>query len=58
MRGKKKKKEKIYSALLQCIEHCSTRKSTCRLPIYIYIYIYTHIIVFIVYTWMVTKYAK
>ena len=29
----------IYSALLQRIEHCSTRKSTCRLPIYIYIYI-------------------
>ena len=31
--------EKIYSALLQRIEHCSTRKSTCRLPIYTYIYI-------------------
>ena len=30
----------IYSALLQRIEHCSTRKSTCRLPIYIYIYIH------------------
>ena len=30
----------IYSALLQHIEHCSTRKSTYRLPIYIYIYIY------------------
>ena len=29
----------IYSALLQRIEHCSTRKSTCRLPIYTYIYI-------------------
>ena len=29
----------IYPALLQRIEHCSTRKSTCRLPIYIYIYI-------------------
>ena len=29
----------IYSALLQRIEHCSTRKSTGRLPIYIYIYI-------------------
>ena len=27
----------IYSALLQRIEHCSTRKSICRLPIYIYI---------------------
>ena len=26
----------IYSALLQRIEHCFTRKSTCRLPIYIY----------------------
>ena len=26
----------IYPALLQRIEHCSTRKSTCRLPIYIY----------------------
>ena len=25
----------IYSALLQRIEHCSTRKSTRRLPIYI-----------------------
>ena len=34
----------IYSALLQRIEHCSTRKSTCRLPIYIYIYIYIHTI--------------
>ena len=33
----------IYSALLQRIEHCSTRKSTCRLPIYIYIYIYTYV---------------
>ena len=30
----------IYSALLQRIEHCSTRKSTCRLPICTYIYIY------------------
>ena len=30
----------IYSALLQRIEHCSTQKSTCRLPIYIYIYIF------------------
>ena len=30
----------IYSALLQRIEHCSTRKSTYRLPIFIYIYIY------------------
>ena len=29
----------IYSALLQRIEHCSMRKSTCRLPIYIYIFI-------------------
>ena len=27
----------IYSALLQRIEHCSTRKLTCRLPIYIYL---------------------
>ena len=26
------------SALLQRIEHCSMRKSTCRLPIYIYIW--------------------
>ena len=33
----------IYSALLQRIEHCSTRKSTCRLPIYIYIYIYINV---------------
>ena len=33
----------IYSALLQRIEHCSTRKSTCRLPIYIYIYIYIYV---------------
>ena len=33
----------IYSALLQRIEHCSMRKSTCRLPIYIYIYIYIYI---------------
>ena len=32
----------IYSALLQRIEHCSTRKSTCRLPIYISIYIYIY----------------
>ena len=32
----------IYSALLQRIEHSSTRKSTCRLPIYIYIYIYSY----------------
>ena len=31
----------IYSALLQHIEHCSTWKSTCRLPIYIYIYTQT-----------------
>ena len=30
----------IYSAQIQRIEHCSTRKSTCRLPIYIYIYIF------------------
>ena len=30
----------IYSALLQRIEHCSTQKSTCRLPIYIYTYIF------------------
>ena len=38
----------IYSALLQSIEHCSTRKSTCRLAnlqthiyiLYTYIYIY------------------
>ena len=30
----------IYSALLQRIEHCSTRKSTCRLPICIYICMY------------------
>ena len=30
----------IYSALLQRIEHCSTRKSTCRLPIYIYVCMY------------------
>ena len=30
----------IDSALLQRIEHCSTRKSTCRLPIYIYIYFF------------------
>ena len=34
----------IYSALLQRIEHCSTRKSTCRLPIYIYIYIFGELI--------------
>ena len=37
----------IYSALLQRIEHCSTRKSTCRLPIYIYIFLsltYIHLI--------------
>ena len=27
----------IYSVLLQSIEHCSTRKSTWRLPIHIYI---------------------
>ena len=33
----------IYSALLQRIEHCSTRKSTCRLPIYMYIYIYIYL---------------
>ena len=33
----------IYSALLQRIEHCSTRKSTCRLPICTYIYIYIYI---------------
>ena len=33
----------IYSALLQRIEHSSTRKSTCRLPIYLYIYIYIYI---------------
>ena len=37
----------IYSALLQRIEHCSTRKSTCRLPIYIYIYIYKNIYIYI-----------
>ena len=30
----------IYSALLQRIEHCSTQKSTCRLPIYIYTYFF------------------
>ena len=29
----------IYSALLERIEHCYTRKSTCRLPIYLCIYI-------------------
>ena len=34
----------IYSALLQRIEHCSTRKSTGRLPIYLYIYIYIYIL--------------
>ena len=28
----------IFLSLLQRIGHCSTRKSTCRLPIYIYIY--------------------
>ena len=37
MRGKKDAttfpSHNIYSALLQRIEHCSTRKSTCRLPI-------------------------
>ena len=33
----------IYPALLQRIEHCSTRKSTGRLPIYLYIYIYIYI---------------
>ena len=33
----------IYSALLQRIEHCSTRKSICRLPLYTYIYIYIYI---------------
>ena len=36
----------IYSALLQGIEHCSTRKSTCRLPIYIHIYIYIYLVGF------------
>ena len=30
----------IYSALLQRIEHCSTRKSTCRFPIYIHILVF------------------
>ena len=40
----------IYSALLQRIEHSSTRKSTCRLPIYIYIYIY--IIIYIIYIYI------
>ena len=43
MRGKKDvlfSSHNIYSALLQRIEHCSTRKSTCRLPIYIYIYMH------------------
>ena len=38
----------IYSALLQHIEHCSTRKSTCRLPIHIHIYIiYIYIYIYI-----------
>ena len=31
--------DNIYSALLERIEHCYTRKSTCRLPIYVCIYI-------------------
>ena len=49
MRGKKDattfpfSSHNIYSALLQRIEHSSTRKSTCRLPIYIYIYIYVYL---------------
>ena len=33
----------IFLSLLQRIGHCSTRKSTCRLPIYIYIYRYIYI---------------
>ena len=33
----------IYPALLQRIEHCSMRKSTCRLPNYIYIYMYVYL---------------
>ena len=37
----------IYSALLQRIEHCSTRKSTCRLPIYTYTYIHIYIYTYI-----------
>ena len=35
----------IYSALLQRIEHCSTRKSTCRLPIHTHTH--THIYIYI-----------
>ena len=34
----------IFLSLLERIGHCSTRKSTCRLPIYIYIYIYIYIL--------------
>ena len=37
----------IYPALLQRIEHCSTRKSTCRLPLYIYVYINIYVNIYI-----------
>ena len=37
----------IYKYFFQRIEHCSTRKSTCRLPIYIYIYIHIIICVYL-----------
>ena len=35
----------IYPALLQRIEHCSTRKSTCRLPMYVCMYVYMYIFI-------------
>ena len=37
----------IYSSLLQRIEHCSMRKSTCRLPIYLCMYVYVYVYVYV-----------